>query len=274
MGRFGAFMGSTVAFCGSVAFMPLLAVPTLGLSLYTAQKLLNETMYKSYKDLAFIVRKKGPNMKIYQDAVRPDLFREIQKLDSREKLGFLQLQALVGLTKFDGLDKNGNPITLETDSHGPIRKAFQTLAELGYLQNYEESYLKQSRLIAPKLAFANTDIRKKVDIYNMKFQKADREIDFEDEKLRRMFPMVFAKRGLIAKRGYNITKDENGAYTIEYPKKKDSVKDKEPELPKEETIRDRVKSGISEKAQSEFVKEFLERQENEPKKPIDNDLSK
>lgn len=267
-------MGSTVALCGSMAFMPALALPMLGLSLYTAQKFLNETMYTSYKDLAFIVRKKGQNMKIYQDAVRPDLFREIQKLDSREKLGFLQLQALVGLTKFDGLNKNGNPITLETDSHGPIRKAFQTLAELGYLQNYEESHLKQSRLIIPKLAFANTDIRKKVDIYNMKFQRTDKEIDFEDEKLRRMFPMVFAKRGLIAKKGYNITRDENGAYTIEYHKKKDSVKTEEPELPQEETIRDRVKADISEKAQNEFVKEFLGRQESEHNESKNNDLSK
>jgi len=75
--------------------MPALALPSLALSLYTSQKFLNTTMYKSYKDLAFIVKRKGRNMKIYQDAVRPDLFRRLQKLNPREKYGFLQLQALV-----------------------------------------------------------------------------------------------------------------------------------------------------------------------------------
>lgn len=75
--------------------MPALALPSLALSLYTSQKFLNTTMYRSYKDLAFIVKRKGKNMKIYQDAVRPDLFRILQKLNPREKYGFLQLQALV-----------------------------------------------------------------------------------------------------------------------------------------------------------------------------------
>lgn len=87
-------------------------------------------MYTSYKDLAFIARKKGKNMKIYQDAVRPDIFKIIKGLDTREKLGFLQLQALVGMTKFEQVDRRGNPITLETDSHGIIRKTFQALNEL------------------------------------------------------------------------------------------------------------------------------------------------
>lgn len=123
------------------------------ISLYATQKFLNNTLYKSYKDLAFIARKVKGNVKIYQDVVRPDLFSKLKGLDTREKLGFLQLQALVGMTKFDAVDKKGRPITLETDSHGIIRKTFQALSELGYLQNYEEKYVKDSSLIMEKLAF-------------------------------------------------------------------------------------------------------------------------
>lgn len=143
-------------------------------------------------------------MKIYQDAVRPDLFSKLKGLDTREKLGFLQLQALVGMTKFDSVDKKGRPITLETDSHGIVRKTFQALSELGYLQNYEEKYVKDSLLIIEKLAFGNIGIGEKIQMYNMRFQKADKKIDFEDPEFRKRFPMVFSKRGILAKQGYEI----------------------------------------------------------------------
>lgn len=75
--------------------MPPLVIPVGLITLYTSQKLLNNTLYKSYKDLAFIVRKSGKNQKIFQDVMRPDLLKKTMGLDKRQKLGFLQLQALV-----------------------------------------------------------------------------------------------------------------------------------------------------------------------------------
>lgn len=178
------------------------------------------------------------------------------------------------MSKFDGLDKKGSPITLETDSHGPIRKTLIKLSELGYIQNYEERQIGTKRLIIEKLAFANGDIKKKIDMYNMKFQRTEKAIDFEDETLRRAFPGVFGQRGLIARQGYNITRDENGTLQIEYPKKKDRKLVEVTKSAKEETLKDRVKVDISQKEQSEFTKSFLEKQEKEHHSKKDIDLSK
>ena len=94
-GRTLAFALSTVALAASAAIFPPLVLPIGAIELYNAQKLLNTTYFKSFKDLAFIVAKKSGNMKIYQDVVRPDIFSELTRLDNRQKLGFLQLQALV-----------------------------------------------------------------------------------------------------------------------------------------------------------------------------------
>ncbi len=88
-------MASTTALTASIFAFPPLAIPAAGLSIYTSQKFLNNTLYKSYKDLAFIARRKGDRMKIYQDVTRPDIFSKIRGLDVREKVGFLQLQAIV-----------------------------------------------------------------------------------------------------------------------------------------------------------------------------------
>lgn len=263
-----AFSASTIGFVASAAMMPVLTLPIGALELYTAQKLLNNTIYKSYKDLAFIAKKHGPNMKIYQDVVRPDILSILMGLDDRQKLGFLQLQALVGMTKFDTLGKDGSPITLETDSHGIIRKTFQTLSELGYLQNYEETFLKNSRLILPKLAFGNTKIGKTTPVYNMKFQKTDRAIDFEDPAFRKMFPAVFGKRGVIAKQGYEIAKDEDGKLTINYPKRKEQkqiedTKTQNIEIPRKASLKESVKANISQEEQAEFSKLFIEKTDSQ-----------
>lgn len=165
------------------------------------------------------------------------------------------------MSKFDGLDKNGNPITLETDSHGPIRKTLIKLSELGYIKNYEEKNIGTKRLIVEKLAFANGDVKKRIDMYNMKFQRTEKEIDFEDVELTKAFPGVFGKRGLIARQGYNITRDENGTWQIEYPRKKDKRPIEFNEASRGETVKDRVKVNISPKEQNEFAKDFLKRQE-------------
>lgn len=39
--------------------MPALALPMGAVSLYIGQKLLNNTIYKSFKDLTFVARKHG-----------------------------------------------------------------------------------------------------------------------------------------------------------------------------------------------------------------------
>ena len=205
--KYGKIIGSTVAFgasmtalfVGTAVFVPLV-IPTGILAMYTTQKFLNNTLYKSYKDLDFIARKSGGKIKIYQDVVRPDIFIEMSKLDIREKIGFLQLQTLIGMTKFDRLDKKGNSVTIETNSHGIIRKTFKRLAELGYLENYQESLKGKSHLILEKITTGNMDIRKQTEMYTMQFQKTDKQIDFEDENFRRLFPAVFGVRGIIAKR--------------------------------------------------------------------------
>lgn len=77
IGSATAFAGSTIAFVGSAALMPPLIIPVGLITLYTSQKLLNNTLYKSYKDLAFIVRKSGKNQKIFQDVMRPDLLKKL-----------------------------------------------------------------------------------------------------------------------------------------------------------------------------------------------------
>ncbi len=243
---------------GGTAFFPPLAIPLAAIELYAAQTVLNNTKYKSFKDLAFVAGKKGKNIKIYQDVVRPDISKQIIGLDKREKLGFLQLQALVGMTKFDELDRKGNPQTIETDSHGIIRNTFQKLNELGYLQNYTERHIKDSRLIMPKLAFANTEINKKVPIYNMTFQKSSRQIDFEDPSFRRMFPLVFSKRGILAKRGYTLEKDEEGRIVINYGKGK--PKEREPIVQEKTDFRERIREEESLESQKQKIEQFMKKQ--------------
>ncbi len=278
--KFGKILGSTLAFSASTiglvasaTMMPVLALPIGAMSLYTAQKLLNNTIYNSSKDLILITGKKGPNMKIYQDVVRPDILMLLNGIDDRQKLGFLQLQVLVSMAKYDSLGKDGKPVTFETDSHGIIRKTFQTLDELGYLQNYEERFLRESRIILPKLAFGNTKINKKVQLYNMKFQRTDEPINFEDPEFRKMFPAVFAKRGILAKQGYEIAKDENGKVTINYKAKKEKAVRGEEEktestVPRNKNLGEELDVHISPEQQAEFVRQFMQRENNQK---IEND---
>lgn len=172
----------------------------------------------------------------------------------------MQLQALVGITKFDAKTNSKNPITIQTDSHGIIRNTFLKLAELGYLQNYEETKLKDRYLVLPKLAFGNTDIKTKVPIYNMRFQRTDKPIDFKDPEFQKMFPMVFAKRGILEKCNYEIERKENGEYVINYSKKTPKIHPKK----EEESLRDSVKSGISLDDQKKCIERFL----NESQPPL------
>ena len=217
-GKIAGYTLSLAGLCVIATAIPSLAVPALVTAMYPSQKLLNETLYTSYPDLAFVMKKHGKKQKIYQDIVRPDILKELRGLTNIEKAGFLQLQAIVGMSKASGKDKNGNPITYETDSHGIVQRAFQTLAKLGYIDNYQETYLKESRLIFPKLAFGNLQgLKKKKAVYNIQFQRTDKSIDFEDAKLRRLFPAIFSKRrGLLAKRDYQIVQNPDSTLSIDY----------------------------------------------------------
>ena len=232
---------------------PPLAVPFLATTLYTCQKLLNNTYYQSFKDLAFIAKKNKNSIKIYQDVLRLDIYKLLAGLDIRQKLGFLQLQTLVGMTKIDTIINKGNPITIQTSSHGIVRKTFQKLVALGYLQNYEETYLKDSHLLLEKLAFGNTDTKAKVPIYTMRFQRTEKPIDFDDPEFQKMFPMVFAKRGILGKQGYEIQKKENGEIYINYNNKTPKIHFTK----KEPSIRDTVKYPINLEAQRKHVQVFF-----------------
>jgi len=274
LGKVGKIVGYTTALAGLCTLavaVPVLAAPALLTALYPSQKLLNETIYKTYPDLAFIMKKHGKNMKIYQDTMRPDIFKELKGLTNIEKAGFLQLQAIIGITKASGKDKDGNPITYETDSHGIVQKAFQTLSQLGYIDNYQETYKKQSRLIMPRLAFGNlAGIKDKKSIYHIQFQRTDKPMDFEDAKLRRLFPAIFSKRrGLLAKRDYQIVQNPDGSLSIDYhPKQKEEkVAKQEKEKKFRQELQDRTPT-LEE--QKEFSIEKQQEIQNEiPKQEIE-----
>ena len=200
-----------VASVVSLATIPLLVVPSLAGLAYNGQKLINNITCKVHKDLAFITRKWGNNVRIFQDWTRMDITREIKDYSEIEKAGFMGLQAIIGMSKFKREDKNGNLLTYSTYSHGITRGIFKKLAELGYIENYQEEYNKDSKLIVPKLAFGNIKaLNKTVKMYDISFNKSEKEIDIADPELQKAFHIIFGKRGLIQKRGYEIVPDGKG----------------------------------------------------------------
>lgn len=215
-----ASLGLGAAFLGTFAVAPLLSIPTLAAFAYTGQKFLTNTIFKNYKDLAFVTKKHGNNIKIYQDIIRPDMIREVSRLNPIEKIGFMQLQAIVGLSKFSSQNfKQENP-TFETDTHSLLQKTFNSLESLGYINNYSETFKKTSNLIGPKLAMGNLkNLTEKTDFYNVQFNISNKKIDLEDENLRKAFPLVFSKkRGILNK--YNLVQNYDGSLEIDYKPEK------------------------------------------------------
>ncbi len=205
----GKIAGYSLALLGITAVgvtMPILALPAVVGVAYTGQKLLNNTMYKSHKDLALITKEGKNSTKIYQDPFRIDILKTVSKLTDVEKAGFLQMQTILGIGRLDNLDKKGYKKQYETDTHGIVRKTLKDLCKLGYIQNYKEEYIKQSSLIFPKLAFGNVkSLREKKNLYNVRFELGEKKLDIEDEKLRRTFPLIFNKKnGILSKYGYSI----------------------------------------------------------------------
>lgn len=205
----GKIAGYSLALLGITAVgvtMPILALPAVVGVAYTGQKLLNNTMYKSHKDLALITKEGKNSTKIYQDPFRIDILKTVSKLTDVEKAGFLQMQTILGIGRLDNLDKKGYKKQYETDTHGIVRKTLKDLCKLGYIQNYKEEYIKQSSLIFPKLAFGNVkSLREKKNLYNVRFELGEKKLDIKDEKLRRTFPLIFNKKnGILSKYGYSI----------------------------------------------------------------------
>ncbi len=263
-----ALLGSTMAVGISAMTFPPLAIPALGLAVYSAQKLSNNIYYTGFKDLAIMIRKHKNSVKLYQDVIRPDLTPELINMSNDEKKAFLQLQALTVLTKFDRLGSDGQPMTIETDSHGIVRSTFKDLSNMGYIDNYTEQMGKRSHLILPKLAFGNLNFGKTSQIYHMKFQKSEKLIDFEDEEFKKIFPNVFGKDGLVTSRGYTFSRGENGQIVINYNTKerrkaKNQIGDISNQIPEKtskqarEQFLEGINVGISQEKQKENVQEIL-----------------
>lgn len=176
------------------------------------------------------------------------------------------------MSKFGSVDEKGNPLLLETDTHGSVRKTLMKLAKLGYIEIDSETLKKSSRLILPKLAFANTDFKEKTDIYNIKFRRTEKPMDIENSEFKKMFPGVFGTRGIINSQGYKIEYGENGELVIDYGKGKSKTKESltqeqnKSSEQREQSLRERVKTDISLEEQRDFVKKVIEEREIEGNK--------
>ena len=258
-----------LALAGVAVFAPVLAIPSvLGMG-YGVQKILNSTVYKSYPDLALLARHSGKNIKIVQDAFKPDLLKHLLKLPNREKAGFMQLQTLVGLSKMPYLDENGVPFSFETDSHGVIRKSLMNLQKLGYIQNYQESFLKNSHLIAPKLAVGNfKGIKDTVEMYHINFDRTDKPIDLYDKNLQKSFPLVFSKKsGLFAKNNFDLIKNDDGSFSVDYNSDHSFIHP-EPSVKNSNFLSDIQSNTPSYEKQAEIAMNFVDKN-NESQKVID-----
>lgn len=158
--RFLALLGASATIIpASFMISPLLLIPSTFGIFYGGQKL----YYQSHKDVAFIIEKhKDGNVKIAQDITRLDITAKLKGMSKIDKAAFMQLQAIIGLSKLNRLDRNGEPIQFETDTHSIVQKTFKKLETIGLIQNYHEEPKKQffnknkdmyNRLILPKLAF-------------------------------------------------------------------------------------------------------------------------
>lgn len=263
------YSAGVLALAGVAVFAPVLAIPSVLCMGYGVQKIFNSTVYKSYPDLALLARHSGKNIKIVQDAFRPDLLKHLLKLPNREKAGFMQLQTLVGLSKMPYLDENGVPFSFETDSHGVIRKSLMNLQKLGYIQNYQESFLKNSHLIAPKLAVGNfKGIKDTVEMYHINFDRTDKPIDLDDKNLQKSFPLVFSKKsGLFVKNNFDLIKNDDGSFSVDYNSDHSFIHP-EPSVKNSNFLSDIQSNTPSYEKQAEIAMNFVDKN-NESQKVID-----
>lgn len=109
MGKITGYTAMTglfaTAYIASMTLSPVLILPSMFGLLYSSQKLLNQTLYQSHKDVAFITKKNKNTTKIYQDVLRPDISIKLKDMSEIDKAAFMQLQAIVGISKLNRLDR-------------------------------------------------------------------------------------------------------------------------------------------------------------------------
>ena len=165
--EFGALtVGSASLGLIGISTMPFIAIPAVIGTVYGAHKFANEAIYRSHKDVAFIISKsiKG-NYIISQDAFRLDITSKTKGMTLKEIAAFIQLQAIVGISKLDKLNKKGEMVNYQIESHGAIRTTLKKLKQMGIITDYAEEYKRKSKLIIEKLAMGNrASLKNKEDI--------------------------------------------------------------------------------------------------------------
>ena len=134
------------------------------------------------------------------------------------------------------------------------------LQKLGYIQNYQESFLKDSHLIVPKLAIGNfKGIKDTVQLYHINFNRTDKPIDFHDKNLQKAFPLVFSKKsGLLAKNNFDLIKNDDGSFSIDYNSDRSFIQN-EPSAKNSNFLSNIQNSTPSYEKQAEISKNFLDK---------------
>lgn len=150
----------------------------------------------------------------------------------------MQLQTIIGISKFKRHDAKGEILNFSTTTHGVNIKTFEKLQELGYIDNLQKEFYKNRSIPIESLAFGNwKNLFQKKDFYKINFNRTDKVVDLEDEKLKKTFGLVFnSKKGIISKNGYHFRQKDTGELEIDYKAKEipmdnsDSAKEKRGEL--------------------------------------------
>lgn len=283
---FGGLTALSAGLLYSAAFLAPIGLPVFA---YGALGLAKNSILRSYKDLAFVVRNKKDSVKISQDPTRIDLMTKLIGKSKSEKVAFMQLQAIVGLSKINSLPENLRFKRIETDTHGIVSSAFRKLNNLGIITDLTiepktNLFGKQKRSshFIEKLAIGNVHPKdlfiNKEDIEKVSFLLAN-EVDINDKKLRETFPFVFGKEGskthigILAKYGWKIINNPDGSLSIDYGSKAKN-KGKETLLLEASShnkehndfVESLKENNLTLDKQAEFSKDFIEREE----KSLDN----
>ena len=260
LGYGAMFIGSTMIGIAGVTILPIIIVPSIIGTIYGAFEFANEIIYKTHKDVSFKIKKQiNGNRNISQDPFRFDLISKTKDMSLREKIAFLQLQAIVGISKLDKLDRNGNSVIYQTLSHSFIRQTLMELYQMGIITEYSEKEKNKSRLIAEQLAMGKIKrIKKSSKVYEIKFKLGNQKIDFADPEFQKRFKFIFKENGLLAKRNWDIVLQDDGTYSINYNALEPFIKRINRQLTKENTPLDEIKKEApTVEEQRNFVRDFF-----------------
>lgn len=283
---FGGLTAISFGLLYSASFLAPIGLPVFT---YSALGLTKNTFLRSYKDLAFVLNNKMNSIKISQDPTRIDLMAKLIGKSKSEKVAFMQLQAIVGLSKINSLPENLRFKRIETDTHSIVSSTFKKLNSLGVISdlsvkpktNLLGKTKKSSHFIA-KLAIGNANPKdlfiNKESVEKVSFSLAN-GININDKKLRETFPFIFGKEGskthigILAKYGWKIIDNPDGSLSIDYGSK---LKNKAKETllleasshNKEHNnfVESLKENNLTLDKQAEFSKDFIEREE----KSLDN----